>query len=69
MISTITEKRMAKKVLSIVSQAVLNAMRTIDAHDGRFIQTELNLHKSLGKRRYIHTADFWEKQKNKSKVK
>jgi hypothetical protein len=66
---TMTEKKIAKAVLDIMSKAIGKAMATIDAHEGRYMKKELKLEDALlepthkHKRRYVHTAAFWRKKK------
>jgi len=73
---TVAEKKMAKAILNIVSNAMIKAMDTIDAHEGRFMAKELKLNEALEepkhksqKRRYVHTATYWTKKLKRSKRK
>lgn len=67
---TTTERKMAKSILSLVSNAMIKAMATIDAHEGRYMSKELRLEEALSepkhnskKRKYVHTTAYWTKHR------
>src|SRR3989339_307826 len=66
--STATEKKFARNVLSLMNVAISKAMESIDAHEGRYMKRELNFHETLsgskqkGIRKYVHTSEYWAKK-------
>jgi len=62
-----------KKMATSIGMAILKAMQTLDAHEGRFMKTQLKLEEALEDgpthRKYVHTKKFWAKKAKKNKSK